>query len=239
MFFYCIELPPRGWVTSQKFPLGVSPRALSRASSACLGAQEHRGEALCSTNSPHQNSRKSCFARAPSRSKFGDSFLRELRLTLVSRLGSSQSWLSQPSKLIAKLLGSFCDATTSLSLGPHCTCTGARSRELRDGAFFLPRQHLPRKQRERPGIPSPRGQGWNNHLLGPPYETPYKLNSMYVSRYSTVNETFFLTKLLRHHSPPRFNSNTSRALNAANSERWGIIQSTWPRTMGNCKVVKW
>ena len=43
-----------------------------------------------------QKSRRSFFARARSRSHFGDSFLRELRLALVSRLGSSESWLRRP-----------------------------------------------------------------------------------------------------------------------------------------------
>ena len=77
-------------------PLGVSPRALSRASSVSLGARKHRREALSSKCSPHQKSRRSCFARAPSESKLGDSFLRELRLALVPRVGSSNSWLRQP-----------------------------------------------------------------------------------------------------------------------------------------------
>ena len=55
--------------------LGVSPRAFSRASIFCLGAQIHRGEPFSSTNSPHQKSRRSGFARAPSRLQFCDSFL--------------------------------------------------------------------------------------------------------------------------------------------------------------------
>ena len=76
--------------------MGVIPRALSRTSSVRLGARIHRGEALSSTSSPHQKPRRSCFARAPSRSHFGGSCLRELRLALVSRLGSSKSCLRLP-----------------------------------------------------------------------------------------------------------------------------------------------
>ena len=55
----------------------------------CLGAQKHREEALSSTSPPHQKSRRSSwFARAPSRSQFGDSSLREHRLALMhGRLG--------------------------------------------------------------------------------------------------------------------------------------------------------
>ena len=75
---------------------GVSPRALSRASGVCLGAKIHPGEALVSKSSPHQKFRRFCFARAPSRSQFVDSFLRNLRLALVSRVGRSESWLRQP-----------------------------------------------------------------------------------------------------------------------------------------------
>ena len=56
-------------------PLGLSPRALFRASSVCLGARKQREEALRTTSSPHQKSRRSCFTRAPSRSQFGESFL--------------------------------------------------------------------------------------------------------------------------------------------------------------------
>ena len=52
-----------------KIPLGVSIRALSRASSVFLGARKHRREAPSSTSTPHQKYRRSSFARAPSRSQ--------------------------------------------------------------------------------------------------------------------------------------------------------------------------
>ena len=78
-----------------EIPLGVSLRALSRASSFRLGARKHRREAPRSSSSPHQKFRRSSFARAPSLSQFGDSLLRGLRLALTSRLGSSKSWLRQ------------------------------------------------------------------------------------------------------------------------------------------------
>ena len=96
MIFYCIERPPRELDPISEIPLGVSPRALSRASGFCIGARKHRGEALSSISSPHQNSRRSCFARALSRLLFCVTFLRKLRLALVSRLGSSESWLRKP-----------------------------------------------------------------------------------------------------------------------------------------------
>ena len=79
-----------------KIPLGVSPCALSRAISVSLGVHKHRGEALGSTSPPHKKSRSSCLARAPSRSQLGGSFLRELLLAFVSRLGSSKLWLRRP-----------------------------------------------------------------------------------------------------------------------------------------------
>ena len=73
--------------------MGVSLRALSRDLSVCLGAREHRREARSSTSFPHQEYRRSSFARAPSRPQIGDRFLRGLRLALVSRHGSPGSWL--------------------------------------------------------------------------------------------------------------------------------------------------
>ena len=79
-----------------EFPLGLRLRALSRASSGCLGARNNRGEAPNFTCSPHQKYRRSFFARAPSRSQFGGNFRRILRLAFVSRLGSSKFWLRQP-----------------------------------------------------------------------------------------------------------------------------------------------
>ena len=69
---------------------------MSRAASVCLGAQKHRGEALSSKITPQMKYRRSFFARQPSRSQFGVSFLRELRLALVSRLGSSKLWPRPP-----------------------------------------------------------------------------------------------------------------------------------------------
>ena len=143
MFFYCIERPPRSWIPSQKFPLGVSLRALSRASSVCLGARKHRREAQSST-SPSQNKyRRPSFARAPSRSQFGDSFLRKLRFALVSRLGRSKYWLRQPFfDLIAKLLGSCC-APLNRWLWAHIERAQVLARESH-GAFYLPQQLLPR-----------------------------------------------------------------------------------------------
>ena len=86
--------------------------------------------------------------------------------------------------------------------------------------FFLPRQLLPRCNIFKK---SPRSQGWHNHILGPLYSTPYKLNSMFESRYSTVNDTVFLSTFLRRHSIPRFNSNTPRAFCTASLKRWEII----------------
>ena len=77
-------------------------------------------------------------------------------------------------------------------------------------------------QRERPGNPSLRGQGWHNQFMDPLYETPYKLNSMYLFRYSAVAETFLLSTFLRFHSTRRFNSNTPRASYTANLRRWEI-----------------
>ena len=76
--------------------MSVSPRALSRASSVCLRAPKYRAEALSSASSTHQKPSRSCLARAPGRSQFGDNWFRELRVALVPRLGSSKSWLRQP-----------------------------------------------------------------------------------------------------------------------------------------------
>ena len=82
--------------STSEISLGIRPRALPRAPSVSLGTRKHRGEALSSTSFPHQKSRRSCFARAPTRSQFCDSFLRKLCLALVSRLGSSKLLLRKP-----------------------------------------------------------------------------------------------------------------------------------------------
>ena len=93
------------------------------------------------------------------------------------------------------------------------------------GAFFLSRQLLLRckwSKKGTAGQPSPGGQGWRNRFLDPLFETSYKFNPVFVSRYSTVNETFSLSTFLRYHTAPRLNSNTSRAFCTANLRRWGI-----------------
>ena len=71
--------------------LGRHPSRFVSSLECCLGARKYRREALSSTSSPHQKSRRSsCFALAPSRSQFGDSYLREHRLTLMhGRLGGN------------------------------------------------------------------------------------------------------------------------------------------------------
>ena len=61
-----------------------------------VGHIKNRSLLRITASTPLPQSRRSGFARAPSRSQFGDSFLRELRLALVSRLGSSESWLRRP-----------------------------------------------------------------------------------------------------------------------------------------------
>ena len=121
-----------GLLSHLRNPLGgVSPRALSRALSVCLRARKNHGEALSSTSSPHQEPRRSCFARAPSRSHFGDSFLRKLRRALVSRLESSKSWLRQASfkvhrKIARKLLMSHLIVVLEVTLNVH-RCLLARA----------------------------------------------------------------------------------------------------------------
>ena len=64
-----------------------------------------------------QEYRRSYFARAPSQSHFGSSFLRELRLALVSRLGSSKPWLRQPSFKAYRKVARMSFSHSSLSLG--------------------------------------------------------------------------------------------------------------------------
>ena len=144
---------------------GVSLRALSRASSVCLGAREYRREARSSTSSPHQKYRRPSFAPAPSRSQFGDFFLRKHRLALVSRLGSSVSWLRQPlfeayRKVSRKLLIHHLIVVLGLTLNVY-RCSLARAT-----GHFCPHGRFCLVQRERPGKPSPRGQGWHNQVSG-------------------------------------------------------------------------
>ena len=62
---------------------GSAHMFLTRVSSVCLGARKHRREARTCSSSPHQEYRRSSFARAPSRSQFGDSSLRKLRREMV------------------------------------------------------------------------------------------------------------------------------------------------------------
>ena len=63
---------------------GRKPSRFVSSPECLLGARKHRGEALSFTSFPYQKSRRSsCFARAPSRSQFGDRFLREHRHALM------------------------------------------------------------------------------------------------------------------------------------------------------------
>ena len=127
--FYCIERLPRSWIPSQKFSLGVSLRAFSRASSARLGARKHRREA---TSYTRQLYRMSSFARAPSRSQFGKSFLRKLRLAL-----SLTTWELEGVAALTHLRSSSQDFSEVADEPPHrCPLahikrTGARSQEPR------------------------------------------------------------------------------------------------------------
>ena len=127
-----------------KIYLGINLRALSQASSVFLRSRDHRREAPSSTSSPHQKCRRSSFARAPSRSQFGDSFLREPRLALVSRLGSSKSWLRQPffeayRKILRKLLMGHLTVVLGLTLNVH-RCSLARAKgPLSSYGELLPR----------------------------------------------------------------------------------------------------
>ena len=73
----------------QRSSHGLTPSRFVTSSGCFLRARKPRGEALSPKSPPHQKSRRSsCFARVPSRSQFGDSFLREHRLSLMhGRLG--------------------------------------------------------------------------------------------------------------------------------------------------------
>ena len=140
MILYSIERPPRNSIPPQNFPKRKPSRFVS---SICLGAREHRGEAVSSRSFPHQESRRSCFARAPSRPKFGDSFLRELRLALISRLGSSLSWLREPffeayRKISRKLLMHHVIVVRGLTLhGYRCSLARATGPFSSHGNFCL------------------------------------------------------------------------------------------------------
>ena len=134
--------------------LGVSLRALSRAADAWLGARGHPGEALCSASSPNQKSPRSCFARAPSRSQLGDNLLRELRLALVLRLGSSVSWLRRPCfEVYRKTARKLLMRHPIVVLGPtfhvyKCSLVRVTGPFSSHGSFFLVKTWL---QRKRPG----------------------------------------------------------------------------------------
>ena len=146
-----------------EIPLGVSPRALFRASGVCLGARKHRREARSYTGSPHQEYRRSSFARAPKRSQFGGSLLRKLCLAQSSRVGSSKSWLRQHSfeaycKIARKLLIRHLIVVLGLTLD----CTSARPREPR--GLLPPTAATAPCKRERPGKPSPRKHRLRNML---------------------------------------------------------------------------
>ena len=136
-------------------PLGVSLRALSRAPSDCLGARKHHRWARSSTSCPHQKYRRSSFARAPSRSQSGDSFIRKLGLAFVSRLGSSKSWLRKTvfeayRKVTRKLLMRQLAVVLGFSLDVNrCSLARATGPFSSHGSFCL-------VQRERPGKPSPK-----------------------------------------------------------------------------------
>ena len=126
------------------------------------------------------------FARAPSRSQFGESFFRKTRLALVSRLGSPESWLRQSAfdayrRIAWKILMMRHPIVVlGLTFNVH-RCSLARATGLfsSHGSFRL-------VQRERPGKPSS-------------------------------------STLVRNHSTPGFNSNTSRAFCTANLKSWEII----------------
>ena len=79
-----------------EIPLGLSPRALSRASSVCLGARKHRGKALSSTCPLTRSLAGLASLERPAGRNLGGHFLRKHRLALISRVGSSRSWLLQP-----------------------------------------------------------------------------------------------------------------------------------------------
>ena len=65
---------------------------------------------------------------------------------------------------------------------------------------------------------------WNNRFMDPLYETPYELNSIFVSGYSNLDDSFFLSIFLLPHSTPRLNSNTPREIYTANLKRWEIVK---------------
>ena len=146
-----------------EFSLGVRPRAFSRVSSVYLGAREHRGEALISTSSPQQMSRRPRFARAQSRSKTGDSCLRMIPLALVSRLGCSKSWLRNPCfETYRKNAQKMPMRHPIVVFGlVYCARVQALARES-NGAYVPQRQLLPR-ERERLGNPSPRVRSSKDH----------------------------------------------------------------------------
>ena len=137
--------------------LGVSLCDLSRASSVCLGARKHRRGAPSSTSHPHQKYRP-FFALAPSLSQICDSFVRELRLAFVSRLGNSKSWLRQPffeayRKISQKLLMRNPVVVLGLTLDVYrCSLARTTGPFSSHSSFWL-------VQRKRPGKPSPRCTG--------------------------------------------------------------------------------
>ena len=139
-------------------PLGVCPRALLRASSVCLGARGHRGGALSSASSPHQKYRRSRFVRAPSRSHFGDNFLRRHRLALVSRLGSSRSWLRQSCfeaqrKIARKVLMCHLIVVPELTLNVcSCSLTRATGPFTSHGSFCFVKENGRAPVSERSGV---------------------------------------------------------------------------------------
>ena len=115
-------------------------------------------------------------------------------------LGSFKSWLRHPCfgayrkpsrKPLRRHLVVVLGLTLHVNRGSLARATGPFSFH---GSFCLVKVNG-RK-------PSPRGQGWHNQFLDPLYETPYKFNSIFLSRYSNVNETFFLSAFLRRHSTP-------------------------------------
>ena len=97
--------------------LGRKPSRFFSSLVCCLRARKHRGEAQSSTSSPHE------FPEG--------GLLRELRLALVSRLGSSMPWLRQPffeafRKITRKLLMRHLIVVLGLTLDVY-RCSLART----------------------------------------------------------------------------------------------------------------
>ena len=123
--------------------LGRKPSRFVSASSVCLEARKQHGEAPSPTSPLYQKYRRSCLARAASRSQFSDILLRKPRLALISRLESSESWLRLPCfeahrKIARKLLMRHLSAVLGLKFYVYrCSLARATGPFSLNGSFFL------------------------------------------------------------------------------------------------------